>query len=168
MYSSHSAMPIFSPDEVVVFSVFVIVPLFELFMAVLLLPMSVLLQPTRIAAQRTHITKIKFLYIGITPSGSICFLNRKQSRLKKRRYHTRARLEIKNILDGSRFLIAVRQEFVRLNDFSRDCRGRNHVRRSEIELAGTAAAGKVSVLRTHGHGFGGLRGAGAGVDARAA
>src|SRR5207248_2067964 len=167
MYSSHSAMPIFSPDEVVVFSVFVVVPLFELSMAVLLLPISVLLQPTRIAAQRTHITKIKFLYIGITPSGSVCFLNRKQSRLEKRRYHTRALLEIKNILDGSRFLIAVRQEFVRLNDFSRDCRGRHHIRRGEIELAGTAATGKVSVLGADGHRLSGLRRAGAGVDARA-
>src|SRR5438132_4789010 len=133
MYSSHSAMPIFSPDEVVVFSVFVVVPLFELFMAVLLLPISVLLQPTRIAAQRTHITKIKFLYIGVTPSGSICFLNRNQSRLEKRRYHTRARLEIKKILDRSRFLIAVRQEFIRLDNLSCDCRGRHDIRRSEIE-----------------------------------
>src|ERR1051326_755394 len=94
-------MPILSPDEVVpVVLVVPVVPLFEFPAAILVLLVSVLLQPIRIATQSTQRTKKVFLNIGVTPSGFSQFPERKQSRLEKRRYDTRADREIDNFLGG--------------------------------------------------------------------
>src|SRR5439155_27176491 len=52
-------------------------------------------------------------------------------------------------------------------DLAGDGGGRDDVRGREVEFAGAAAAGEVSVLRADGNRFGGWRCAGAGVDASA-
>src|SRR5689334_15126279 len=62
----------------------------------------------------------------------------------------------------------LRQKLIRLDDPARDCRRCDYVRRRQIEFAGSAAAGKVSVLRADRHRLCGFRSAGSGVDTGAA
>src|SRR5262245_37931066 len=56
------------------------------------------------------------------------------------------------------------QELIRLDDLSGNRRSGHDVGRGEIEFAGTAATGKVSVLRADGYRLGCFRGSGAGVN----